>query len=646
MSMNRRSFVKGAATAAAATAAASIAAPVIASAEEAAVEEIAPVATYTCDTVVVGGGIAGLAAGLQSAQEGMGTIVLEKQTALGGGGRGTEGVFGVGSTMQKEQGIDCEPRKVMAKEMSYHHGRVSGARWLNLIQASGENIDWLQEAGVAFTGQVDNYRGGDMYTFHWWGENRGGWDYAPQMRAAIESLGGEIQLSMTAKHVVCDEDGGVCGLLAQKWNGDWVRYSCSNVMVATGGYANNHELLARSGFPHAESAMAHLEGRFGDGLTMVEEIGGELNLGSCAYMMMPSTSSPEGNGAGVFGKARDGLVCAARYMKNLWMDQTGQRCCAENAGDENWQALGIPLLVNDEVWSVFDDAIFDESYSFMPRPFFGPEVVRAQLDERVATNVNNDFFKADTIEELAEKVCGACSTMDAERFVATFNRYQENCAAGVDLDYDKPEQYLQVMEPPFYCVRMFIFVDATFGGIKVTNDMQCLRDGEPIKGMYACGTESAMLWPNIYTINVPAGANGNNVNSGRLAARHASAAMGDAKLGTVSAEGDTAPSVPGYKFETPEAMADGVYTASAMGKDGDIDVTVTVEGNRIVAVEETNTYETPYIGNHAMDDIVIPAILEKGNLDITCDTFSGATLSCLGLLHACADCCEQAAAAL
>ena len=81
MSMNRRSFVKGAATAAA-----SIAAPVIASAEEAAVEEIAPVATYTCDTVVVGGGIAGLAAGLQSAQEGMGTIVLEKQTALGGGG--------------------------------------------------------------------------------------------------------------------------------------------------------------------------------------------------------------------------------------------------------------------------------------------------------------------------------------------------------------------------------------------------------------------------------------------------------------------------------------------------------------------------------------------------------------------------------
>ena len=184
------------------------------------------------------------------------------------------------------------------------------------------------------------------------------------------------------------------------------------------------------------------------------------------------------------------------------------------------------------------------------------------------------------------------------------------------------------MEPPFYCVRMFIFVDATFGGITVTNDMQCLRDGEPIKGMYACGTESAMLWPNIYTINVPAGANGNNVNSGRLAARHASAAMGDAKLGTVSAEGDTAPSVPGYKFETPEAMADGVYTASAMGKDGDIDVTVTVEGNRIVAVEETNTYETPYIGNHAMDDIVIPAILEKGNLDITCDTFSGATLSC------------------
>lgn len=58
----------------------------------------------------------------------MGVVVLEKQAGAGGGGCGTEGVFGVGSKMQIEQGIDCEPRKVMSREMSYHHGRISGAR--------------------------------------------------------------------------------------------------------------------------------------------------------------------------------------------------------------------------------------------------------------------------------------------------------------------------------------------------------------------------------------------------------------------------------------------------------------------------------------------------------------------------------------
>ena len=154
--------------------------------------------------------------------------------------------------------------------------------------------------------------------------------------------------------------------------------------------------------------------------------------------------------------------------------------------------------------------------------------------------------------------------MNAETLVATFNRYQENCAGGVDFDYDKPADYLQVMEPPFYCVRLYIFVGATFGGIKVTNNMECVSstDGSVIPGMYAVGTESAMLWPNIYTLNVPAGANANNVNSGRIAARQAAALIGDAKLGAISGEGDTSASVPGYTWETPAEMADGVYTAT------------------------------------------------------------------------------------
>lgn len=73
MSCNRRSFVKGAAMGVAAASGAALAGEVLASdaatAQEAGdqAEAAEPVAVYTCDVVVVGAVISGLAAGLQAA---------------------------------------------------------------------------------------------------------------------------------------------------------------------------------------------------------------------------------------------------------------------------------------------------------------------------------------------------------------------------------------------------------------------------------------------------------------------------------------------------------------------------------------------------------------------------------------------------
>lgn len=44
---------------------------------------------------------------------------------------------------------------------------------------------------------------------------------------------------------------------------------------------------------------------------------------------------------------------------------------------------------------------------------------------------------------------------------------------------------------------------------------------EPIEGLYAAGVEGAMLWANVYTINISGACNANSVNSGRGAVRHA-----------------------------------------------------------------------------------------------------------------------------
>ena len=131
------------------------------------------VATYTCDVCICGAGNSGLSAAVEAAQQGARASSCWRSTAArAGGGIGTEGVFAVNSKMQQDAGIAIEPAEVIATEMSYSHNRANGLKWLDLIEASGENISWLQDCGVNFTGVVDDYHGGLFETFHWFGENR------------------------------------------------------------------------------------------------------------------------------------------------------------------------------------------------------------------------------------------------------------------------------------------------------------------------------------------------------------------------------------------------------------------------------------------------------------------------------------------
>ena len=118
------------------------------------------VATYACALCVCGAGNSGLSAAVDAAQRGLGVVVLEKQGGTGGGGIGTEGVFAVNSEMQQEAGISIEPADIISTEMEYSHNRANGLKWFDLVQASGENIAWLKECGVNFTGVVDDYHGG------------------------------------------------------------------------------------------------------------------------------------------------------------------------------------------------------------------------------------------------------------------------------------------------------------------------------------------------------------------------------------------------------------------------------------------------------------------------------------------------------
>ena len=140
---------------------------------------------------------------------------------------------------------------------------------------------------------------------------------------------------------------------------------------------------------------------------------------------------------------------------------------------------------------------------------------------------------------------------------------------------------------------------------------------------------------------MPGGTNANNINSGRFASKNAAEYIGSAKKGSVSSDGDTSESKPEPTWTMPEGtLKDGTYTDTQFGMFSDIAVTMTVSGGKITDIKQENELETTYVGQAAMEQTLIPAVIKAQTVDI--DTVSGATRTSLGFLNAVANCCQQA----
>ena len=104
------------------------------------------------DLVIVGGGLAGLAAAQHAVDVGVKPIVLEKEPALGGAGNFPEGSLGVGTRYQKEHGIKTTVDQVLTAALQFHHYRADPHVLRVLIEESGKTIDWVMDKGAEMRG--------------------------------------------------------------------------------------------------------------------------------------------------------------------------------------------------------------------------------------------------------------------------------------------------------------------------------------------------------------------------------------------------------------------------------------------------------------------------------------------------------------
>lgn len=415
---------------------------------------------YDVDVVVVGAGAAGLSAAITAQEAGANVLLLEKGGVTGGSTVRSGGkILAAGTPWQEKQGFTDNADMMYEYLMSFDRdGIMSEALVRTFCDNSAENLQWLEDRGVKVQDveyihssltpwRVHNTLGGGGQT-----SGHGGQITAP-LTNLYEGKGGLILYNCRAEELVTDEAGAVVGVKATMTDGTPVTVNAKGVILATGGYAKNEEMLDK----YEDFLPNNLYGSVpntcvGDGLTMAVAVGAK-NFDAPGLQLVYVSYD---------------CYCGINEESGLIVSEDGLRVVDEYT----YQSHVAQALADADSTCAFYIAAKKDGMAVEPYPMIQWGVTMDKVPH------------ATTICELAGLI-----GVDAEALEATVTRYNELCAKGVDEDFGKPAQYMIPVEgDEYYAFRMTPGTSVTFGGLEIDVNGRVLdTENQPIAGLYAAG---------------------------------------------------------------------------------------------------------------------------------------------------------------
>jgi fumarate reductase flavoprotein subunit len=477
--------------------------------------------------VVIGAGGSGLVAALTAAEGGADVIVIEKRPAPGGTSNFPSGPFAVESRLQQQKYHSLTKDEAFKIFMDHRHWRANPRLARAFIDESARTIQWLQEQGVEFTEPSAFWTGGH-YTQHLI-KGRGA-AMIKTLLAKTREKGVEIQLETSVESIIKDGNK-IAGVIAEDKSKKAVHVNGKAVIVATGGYANNAEMIKRyTGFELGGDLFMPLGlDLMGDGIRMAWEAGaaeegmGLLQLQYAVPGPGISVTSPSGISEEHLSKKYVDILSRQPY---LWINEQGRRFCDEGIV-ANWPfaSNAIARQKNRTVFVIFDGRT--KKYMEEKGTVHGagsaalPTSRIVDLDNQIRKYLNEgskNIFAADSLQQLADSI-----GINADVFLENVNEYNRFCEKGHDDLFAKSPRYLQpVKEPRFYAFRVMLRFWGTLGGIKINEKTEVLDNNNVVvPGLYAVGNDAGGLWGGTEDLLLPGEALGFALNSGRIAGRNA-----------------------------------------------------------------------------------------------------------------------------
>lgn len=432
-------------------------------------------ASQRADVLIVGAGTAGLPAALMAAKAGLKVIVLEKMPYTGGSLTVSGATIAAAETKFSEGlNLGDSPEKHFFETLKMGSYQNDPILLKLLADNAGESINWLSDLGVAFKNNRPDFATEHAlydiprtYTI-----DKGAASVAKLLTEKLNEAGVELLLNTRAVEAIQDGDGRVIGVWAVDKSGTFVRFDADAVLLTTGGFAANIDMLKQFKPGLKEAFTVACPSNTGDGIRIGRSIGAatvNMNFFSCYPWALD-----RGNGAFSAGACRD-----ARLFGAIHVNADGRRFVDE---------LAEPAIIGEKVvvqkgstnFVLMDRAIVEAMYAAKKSVFAAWNTI----EKFEAEAASGKFVtQAGTIAEMASKL-----GMDPATLTSTVANYNAFTESGRDEEFGRATMQAKLEKGPFYAVQTFIYTMSSMGGLKINSDFQVLdANGHPIPGLFAAG---------------------------------------------------------------------------------------------------------------------------------------------------------------
>ena len=454
------------------------------------------------DIVVVGAGGAGMTAALTASDAGKNVLVLESQPAVGGnsvkstgGMNAAKTVYQDANTFDEAAGVEktlkaaegyadnaeitrlagivkgqweawqANPEGYFDSPELFALDTMIGGKGLNnpelvgtLVNNSAAAIDWLSSIGIDLH-NVAAFGGASVKRIHRPVNEEGkvvsvGAYTIPLLeKACAERNNLAVMTDVTVTKILTDENGNVCGVEAVHKAGYPVTVKAKAVVLATGGFGANLEMVAQYA-PQLKGFMTtNAAGIQGQGIQMAVDLGAATV--DMEQIQIHPTVQADTASLITEGLRGDGAILVNAEGKRF-IDEVGTRDVVSAA------EIAQPGSFS---WLVVDQKMVDNS-----------SVIQGYINRGLMVSGN-------TYEELAE-----ATGIPADVFAATMEAWNGCVAAKSDPEFGRTSFANPLDTAPFYAVKVTAGIHHTMGGLKIDAQTHVLKEnGDVIPGLFAAG---------------------------------------------------------------------------------------------------------------------------------------------------------------